>query len=414
MEPETSVIEEWNGSASSKLTKTATFTVAGATVRKSSLRFNHLSRRILDAFVPEGFPGSVTPDYVPFQIWDSLQGLSTYVRTMLSTQALLSAIGVGEKSATVIGATFQWFLRDLTGMLGGVLFTFYRGADLDSNAKMWRLAADLMNDLGMLMDLLSPLFPSAFVVIVCLGSISRSFTGVASGATRAALTQHFALQNNAADISAKEGSQETLATMIGMALGMLLAHITMGHSMAIWFCFLSLTVFHMAVRCLTLSTLNSERSSILLPHYIKTGQVLSPKEVSLMEHILPLWMSSWMTSRVENLGKRIPTVDLSHLASSYYNKGMYILLPRKSFVDVVMHRDSTAADVLQAFMHALVLAKLDDKNQSVHIQSQSWMDKNYQDFLLMLRSSGWRTERLLSPSIAWKANWSIDSSDKVE
>ena len=27
--------------------------------------------------------------------------------------------------------------------------------------------------------------------------------GVASGATRAALTQHFALQNNAADISAK-------------------------------------------------------------------------------------------------------------------------------------------------------------------------------------------------------------------
>ncbi|XP_042049206.1 protein root UVB sensitive 3 [Salvia splendens] len=431
MEPETSVIEEWNGSASSKLTKTATFTVAGATVRKSSLRFNHLSRRILDAFVPEGFPGSVTPDYVPFQIWDSLQGLSTYVRTMLSTQALLSAIGVGEKSATVIGATFQWFLRDLTGMLGGVLFTFYRGADLDSNAKMWRLAADLMNDLGMLMDLLSPLFPSAFVVIVCLGSISRSFTGVASGATRAALTQHFALQNNAADISAKEGSQETLATMIGMALGMLLAHITMGHSMAIWFCFLSLTVFHMyanyrAVRCLTLSTLNSERSSILLPHYIKTGQVLSPKEVSLMEHILPLWMSSWMTSRVENLGKRVrlsvrisslnndEVVDLSHLASSYYNKGMYILLPRKSFVDVVMHRDSTAADVLQAFMHALVLAKLDDKNQSVHIQSQSWMDKNYQDFLLMLRSSGWRTERLLSPSIAWKANWSIDSSDKVE
>ncbi|KAF6165062.1 hypothetical protein GIB67_000646 [Kingdonia uniflora] len=56
---------------------------------------------------------------------------------------------------------------------------------------------------GMLMDLVSPLFPSAFVLVVCLGSISRSFTGVASGATRAALTQHFSRQNNAADISAK-------------------------------------------------------------------------------------------------------------------------------------------------------------------------------------------------------------------
>ncbi|KAK7814588.1 protein root uvb sensitive 3 [Quercus suber] len=83
----------------------------------------------------QGFPPSVTPDYVPFQVWDLLQ-------------ALLSAIGVGEKSATVIGATFQWFLRDLTGMLGGILFTFYLGSNLDSNAKMWRLVADLMNDLG--------------------------------------------------------------------------------------------------------------------------------------------------------------------------------------------------------------------------------------------------------------------------
>lgn len=34
-------------------------------------------------------------------------------------------------------------------------------------------------------------------------SISYLVAGVASGATRAALTQHFALENNAADISAK-------------------------------------------------------------------------------------------------------------------------------------------------------------------------------------------------------------------
>lgn len=151
------MFEEWNGTASAKLTKTATITFteneAGSfptspSIKKSSSQFKQITRRILEAFVPEGFPDSVTSDYVPFQVWDSLQGLSTYVRTMMSTQALLSAIGVGETSATVIGATFQWFLRDLTGMLGGILFTFYQGSNLDSNAKMWRLVADLMNDLG--------------------------------------------------------------------------------------------------------------------------------------------------------------------------------------------------------------------------------------------------------------------------
>lgn len=36
----------------------------------------------------------------------------------------------------------------------------------------------LKNDIfaGMLMDLVSPLFPSAFVFIVCVGSLSRSFS----------------------------------------------------------------------------------------------------------------------------------------------------------------------------------------------------------------------------------------------
>ncbi|ANM57716.1 Root UVB sensitive family [Arabidopsis thaliana x Arabidopsis arenosa] len=332
-------LEEWNGSSSTKLFKTATITASSSlSIQRSANRFNHVWRRVLQAFVPEGFPGSVTPDYVGFQLWDTLQGLSTYTKMMLSTQALLSAIGVGEKSATVIGATFQWFLRDFTGMLGGILFTFYQGSNLDSNAKMWRLVADLMNDIGMLMDLLSPLFPSAFIVVVCLGSLSRSFTGVASGATRAALTQHFALQDNAADISAKEGSQETMATMMGMSLGMLLARFTSGNPMAIWLSFLSLTVFHMyanyrAVRCLVLNSLNFERSSILLTHFIQTGQVLSPEQVSSMEGVLPLWATSLRSTNSKPLHKRVqlgvrvsslPRLDMLQLlngvgASSYKN-----------------------------------------------------------------------------------------------
>ncbi|XP_022726868.1 protein root UVB sensitive 3 isoform X2 [Durio zibethinus] len=424
------IIEEWNGSSSTKLFKTATISISPSLqINRSANRFNHVWRRFLDAFVPEGFPGSVTPDYVPFQVWDSLQGLSTYIRTMLSTQALLSAIGVGEKSATIIGATFQWFLRDLTGMLGGILFTFYQGSNLDSNAKMWRLVADLMNDLGMLMDLLSPLFPSAFVFIVCLGSLSRSFTGVASGATRAALTQHFALQNNAADISAKEGSQETMATMVGMALGMLLARMTTENPLAIWFSFLSLTMFHMyanykAVECLALDSLNFERSSILLQHFIETGQVLSPKQVSTMEHVLPLWTTLRLSKSAKllhtdvKLGLRVSSLDhiemvnLLNSAGSFYKKAKYLLVERKGIVSVIMHKDSTAADILKSYIHALVMANLVDGKRSLHLESQSWMDKQYEIFIQKLKSSGWKTERLLSPSIIWKAHWHCESLDE--
>ncbi|XP_010259877.1 PREDICTED: protein root UVB sensitive 3 isoform X2 [Nelumbo nucifera] len=397
------VVEEWSGSSSMKLSRTAILTasITSFSVHRSDSRFNEVRRKILEAFVPEGFPSSVTPDYVPFQIWDSLQGLSTYIRTMLSTQALLSAIGVGEKSATVIGATFQ-------------------GSNLDSNAKMWRLVADLMNDIGMLMDLLSPLFPSAFLVIVCLGSLSRSFTGVASGATRAALTQHFSLQNNAADISAKEGSQETVATMVGMVLGMLLARVTMGYPLAIWFSFLSLTMLHMyanyrAVRCLCLTTLNSERSSILIHHFIETGQVLTPKQASHMEHVLPVWRpkNAKLHKRV-NLGVRVSSLnhqqmmDILALPDSLYKKAKYLLMVRNGVINIIIHKEATAADILQSFMHALVMANIMDKTKSVHAESRQWMDKHYEVFMTKLQTSGWRTERLLSPSVTWSASWVCD------
>ncbi|GAB4840119.1 Protein root UVB sensitive 3, variant 4 [Ancistrocladus abbreviatus] len=442
---QTVIVEEWSGSSSEKLSLTATIssTSSSIAIRRFSGRFNLAWSRFLSAFVPEGFPSSVTPDYVPFQIWDSLQGLSTYIRMMLSTHALLSAIGVGANSATVIGATFQWFLRDLTGMLGGILFTFYQifstmiyqkehtltsGSNLDCNAKMWRLVADLMNDLGMLMDLLSPLFPSAFLFIVCLGSLSRSFTGVASGATRAALTQHFAVQDNAADISAKEGSQETVATMIGMALGMLLARILVGHPLATWFCFLSLTMFHMyanykAVSSLSLNTLNTERSSILLQHFMLTGQVLAPEQVSMKEHVLPLWTNPWDWRDTKILHTRVHLavkvsslnhnymMELFRCMGSYYKKAMYVLLEKNGIISVVMHKDSTHTDALQSFMHALVMLTLLDKKRA-HAASWSWMDKHYKDFLLKLQSSGWKTERLLTHSVVWKADWICGPTDE--
>ncbi|PKA50355.1 glutamate N-acetyltransferase / amino-acid N-acetyltransferase [Apostasia shenzhenica] len=428
------IIEEWRGEASTNLSKTAILTAGSSsiTLLRSGSRWNGIWRKFLEAFVPEGFPSSVTPDYVPFQVWDSLQGLSTYIRAMLSTQALLSAIGVGEKSATVIGATFQWFLRDFTGMLGGILFTFYQGRNLDSNSKMWRLVADFMNDLGMLLDLVSPLFPSVLIIIVCLGSLSRSFTGVASGATRAALTQHFSLQNNAADISAKEGSQETVATMIGMALGMLLAHLTKGQPLAVWVSFLFLTLFHMyanykAVRCLSLTTLNKERSALLLQNFIKTSQVLSPQQVSMMEHVFPVWSYPWSFRKGKPLYRRIhlgvkvsslnhpDMMKISDSAISHYQNAKYLLLERDGEVYVVTHKQSAPSDVLQSFIHALVIACLREKNEAVHKDSDLWMDANYNSFMAKLHSAGWAVERLLTPSVVWRAHWTfVPTEQKIK
>lgn len=52
-----------------------------------------------------------------------------------------------------------------------------QGSDLDSYAKQWRLFADCFNNVGYALDLASPLFPRAFLLLACLGGVARSVTG---------------------------------------------------------------------------------------------------------------------------------------------------------------------------------------------------------------------------------------------
>ena len=45
-----------------------------------------------------------------------------------------------------------------------------------------------------------------------------------AGATRASITAHFARRDNLADVSAKEGAQETAVTLLGLLAGSALAN----------------------------------------------------------------------------------------------------------------------------------------------------------------------------------------------
>ena len=141
-----------------------------------------------------------------------MQGLCSYVRGSFATAALLRGVGVGAAAASPLSAAAAFLARDLTRHATGVLFALSHGGALDARAKQWRFAADCANGAGYVLELLSPALPRVlFVPVVCAAAVLRAFTGVAAGATRAALTAHFARQHNVADVSAKEGMSRRTA-----------------------------------------------------------------------------------------------------------------------------------------------------------------------------------------------------------
>lgn len=60
---------------------------------------------------------------------------------------------------------------------------------------------------------------------------------------------------------------------------------------------------------------------------------------------------------------------------------MYLLLEKNGIISIVVHKDSTAADVLQSFIHALVMSKLAGEKRDVHMESELWIEKHYKIFI---------------------------------
>ncbi|BHF57489.1 hypothetical protein SprV_0100043100 [Sparganum proliferum] len=208
-----------------------------------------------------------------YQIWDTVQALASSVVGTLAGQALLLGVGVGNAGATILAATLTWMFRDGAGMIGRIAFAGRLGTSLDSQCKQWRLFADLLNDCALFLDLISAHFHGLFTTIVCVSSVLKSLVGLAGGATRAAVTQHQALQNNMADVAAKDASQETLSNFLALLLNFVLVHIVTGNWLLIWLTFWILTPLHLysnwrAVRCLQFRTLNKARFHIITQDWL--------------------------------------------------------------------------------------------------------------------------------------------------
>lgn len=115
-----------------------------------------------DVFLPQGYPDSVTDDYLEYQCWDTLQAFCSSLTGTLATEAVMKSVGVGDQSATALAATLTWLLKDGAGMVGRIAFAWAKGSHLDCDSKSWRLVADILNDMAIFVDILTPYFKVSY------------------------------------------------------------------------------------------------------------------------------------------------------------------------------------------------------------------------------------------------------------
>lgn len=350
------------------------YLVVGDTVRRSDrgnsgIGIKERGVKILkEAFLPQGYPNSVSDDYLQYQIWDTIQAFCSYITGTLATQAVLKGVGVGDSSASPIAATITWLLKDGLGMIGRIVFAWLKGTDLDCNAKKWRLVADILNDIALCLDLLAPIFPVLFMTIICASSVTKSIVGVAGGATRAAIVQHQARRDNMADVSAKDGSQETMVNLAGLIVGLILTPTLAGKTGLIWLLFLMFTMLHLfanyqAVSVVSMETFNKNRLHLLMKGLLSTGSVSSPKVINSLEPVLRECQRKFHIRMGVPLSQVLRNSTDYEMASRKAKAGQKFImnLSIHNTISIAFHNNSTSRDQIQAVVAAEIFEYIHHK-----------------------------------------------------
>lgn len=250
-----------------------------------------LPKAILYAFLPAGFPHTVTDDYLAYQTFDSLQAFSSSITNLLANRAILEGLGVGKADQTPTTALFLQIVQDTFSRLATIMFAHRMGTAIEPECKYYRFLADVFNDCAQFLDLLLPILPlMPKVSVMVTASILRSLCGVAAGASKATLSAHFAKTGNLAELNAKEASQETVVSLMGMMAGTMLVRLVEGKK-AVWCWMIILVGVHLftnysGVRAVKMRTLNRQRATIVFREWLETNTLLTPTDVAARESIL--------------------------------------------------------------------------------------------------------------------------------
>lgn len=245
-----------------------------------------------EIFMPQGYPQTVSSDYLEYQKWDTLQAFASSQNGALATLAVLKGAGVGNEQATVLAAALTWLLKDGVGMIARIVFAWARGSKLDSDNKQWRLIADFLNDFSFMVELFAVYLPRLFFApLACFAAFVRAIVDVSGRTTRMAVIRHQARRDNLADVAAKDGSQETLVNVFSLLCSLMLLPTVEGNALLIWLFYFSFTYVHLysnyrAAKSLEFDTLNQARFHISVRHYLNNGKAPSVQYCNAKEPIL--------------------------------------------------------------------------------------------------------------------------------
>ena len=281
---------------------------------------------IRDSFFPQ--KSSVTSDYWDYAKYRFTQRIASSCMTILATQQMLAAIGLGASRSIPAAAALNWVLKDGLGRLGKLSVATNFGRSFDSDVKRLRFSSSLVYTGAVFIETITPFFPKHFLAIATVANVGKSIGITTGNVVRPPIQKTFVLEENLGEIAAKTSAQQVLADNIGLALGVSVMKfqtkfVPLALQRAVPLALfpilasIDLVSIHKQLKSVQLRTVNKERAEIIAEAFVREKTVASQLEVAEKERLLfPARLdASALPLRVTSLGIACSTLD--SLASAF-------------------------------------------------------------------------------------------------
>eukprot|EP00798_Chlamydomonas_sp_ICE-L_P020131 gene20131-26862_t len=304
-----------------------------------------IKQRLGELFLPDGYPSSVSIDYLDYQLWSVPCHITGWLSHSLTTSSLLQAVGIsaGPVGTTLTAAAIKWIIKDGIGAAGKFIVGGKLGLEFDDDPRRWRMYAELMTTVGLALEVATLVYPPYFLVLASTGNFAKAVgkgmgkpvfrrvkealsgrsqtrncssypagprviqTHFAVSDNVGVIQTHFAVANNVGSVAAKEEIWEVAGQLTGYAASVLVLQAleSSGSSLytlvGLWAAIQGVHVAlrYKALKQLSFATLNQKRACMLTSAHT-SGQPLPG--VAELNRVEPIWTPASAMDPVVKLG----------------------------------------------------------------------------------------------------------------